>query len=690
VRALVFAIAFAVAGCGNPGASVEARGPAADNWLGHNGGEDESSFSLLEEINTNTIGDLGLAWSLDLSGETYLEATPLAIDGILYFTGAMSAVYAVDARSGKMLWQYDPEIWNHDAYRMNRFLVVNRGLAYEDGRLFLGAFDGRLICLDAKTGAVIWSEDTLPDGSFHAITGAPRTFDGKVIIGNGGADQNERGFVTAYEAATGRQLWRFYTVPGDPEINGDDPAMRLAASTWAKDSWKKTGGGGTVWDSITYDSEFNRIYIGVGNSGPYDPEERDPGGGDNLFLVSIVALDADTGRYIWHYQMNPREAWDYKATTTMITATLNIDGVQRKVLMQSPSNGFFYVLDRTDGKLISAEKTGRVDWAERIDLETGRPVERENIRYETGETTLWPSPAGTHNWQSMAYNPNTGLVYIPYIHLGATFRSMKASTDGLVLGGLSIKLFPDPEAPGQAALLAWDPVAQKERWRYWQPSPWNGAVMTTAGNLVFQGDADGEFAAFDAESGSKVWSFDAKLGIVAAPISYRASGQQYVSVLVGYGGGGQISNLTHRGYKYGVQPRRLLTFRLGGDAELPETPPKDFTVNALDDPSLEIDVEQAEAGARTFAVNRCAACHGARLVSLGALGPDLRESAIALNRESFGTLLREGTLLPNGMPRFEELSEDEITGLFMYIRAGARDVVKAAQAVDAPPAAGGL
>ncbi len=420
-------------GCGRKSASPPAGPAAIANWSEHNGDVDQSGYSRLDQVNLGNIGKLGLAWSLDLPDEHYLEATPLAVNGVIYLTGSMCKVYAVDGLSGKILWQFDPETWRYSGARQTLGMPANRGVAYADGRIFLGAYDGRLIALDAKTGKQLWSSPTIIHETNQAITAAPVVLKDKVLIGNGGADYNARGFVTAFDAATGKQLWRFYTVPGDPKKDGDNPAMAIAAKTWGKDFWKKTGGGGTVWDAMTYDPALNRVYIGVGNSGPYDPSIRDPKGGDDLFLASIVALDADTGKYIWHFQENPREAWDYKATTTIISTSLNLDGHPRKVLMQAPSNGFIYVLDRDSGKFISAGKLGKVTWAKGIDPKTGRPIEEPGIRYESGQFVMWPQNG--HGWQSMSFSPKTGLVYIPYMNNGARFSKFQPGQHGMRLGG---------------------------------------------------------------------------------------------------------------------------------------------------------------------------------------------------------------------------------------------------------------
>jgi quinohemoprotein ethanol dehydrogenase len=657
------------------------RGGAGVDWPTHGGGADESGYSRLDQITTANVGRLGLAWSLDLPGEVTLEATPLAVGGVLYFTGTYSAVYAVEARSGRLLWRYDPQIWKHHPEKMRYCFAVNRGAAYAAGRVFAAAYDGRLIALDAKTGTLLWSVETVPEDRLNYITGAPRVFNGKVIIGNSGADYGARGYVSAYSAATGKLAWRFYTAPGTPDENKGDPAMERAAATWAGEYWK-TGTGGTVWNGITFDPELNRVYIGTGNSGPYDPSLRSPGGGDNLYLASIVALDADTGKYVWHYQVNPREAWDYKATANIITATLSIDGRPRKVLMQAPTNGFFYVLDRETGKLISAEKTGKVTWAERIDLATGRPVEAPNIRYETGETVIWPSPLGTHNWQAMAFSPRAGLVFIPSMQEGARYFKAPPQPGQTAIGGVTIGLAPstDPE-DGAASLLAWDPVRRQAAWKVRLPTFWNGGALATAGDLVFQGTADGYLTAYDARSGVRLWRFDAGLGIEAAPISYSVGGRQYVSVLTGWGGSAPLGrNSRQIRWKYGAQPRRLLTFVLGGKAALPPTAPADTPLKALDDPTLQKAPADVAAGGQLFAVH-CGVCHGYGLRS-GGSAPDLRESPVALRPEGLWSVVHEGALLDRGMPRFDELTQEQVRQLHAYIREGARQALRRAPAPD--------
>ena len=495
---------------------------------------------------------------------------------------------------------------------------------------------------------------------------------GKVIIGGAGADAGGRGFVTAFDAKTGKLLWRFFTVPGAPDRNKGDATMEMAAATW-KGEWWKTGTGGTVWNGMTFDPELGRIYIGVGNAGPYDPERRSPGGGDNLFTSSIVALDATTGKYLWHYQENPRDSWDYKATPNMVAATLTLDGKPKKVLMHAPTNGFFYVLDRETGKLLNEPRaTTFQNWAKGIDMKTGRPIENPGIRYENGRTEIWPGTIGGHNFQAMSYSPRTGLVYVPVHQVGALFSRDLAdqSDDAVNIMGLVVKPLVKQPGDGKGYLVAWDPVRQQEAWRVEHPAVWNGGTAATAGGLVFQGTAEGFFDAYDAASGERLWRFDAGLGIVSAPMSWSAGGKQYVSVLVGWGGtSAAMSGVLDVGWKYGAQPRRLLTFALGGAAKLPPGPLRDMKVAALDDPALVLDPADVAAGKNLSLA--CMSCHGAGFRGAGSPGPDLRESAIALRLDTFTQLVRAGRM-DKGMPQYARFSDDQIRQLHAYLRARAR------------------
>jgi quinohemoprotein ethanol dehydrogenase len=654
--------------------STAAQPGAGANWTSHGGDADETDYSVLSAINTRNVKRLGLAWSLELRGEVSLEATPLAVDGVLYFTGSYGTVYAVDAATGRLLWRHDPQIWKHHPERMRLSFAVNRGVAYEGGRVFSATLDGRLLALDAANGHLLWEVETLAPDALMFITGAPRAYHGKVVIGQGGADFGSRGYVTAYDAVTGRQLWRFYLAPGTPEQNRGDPAMERAAATWTGSYWK-TGTGGSPWDSLTFDAKLNRLYVAAGNAAPNDPSVRSPGGGDNLYTASIVALDADTGRYVWHYQINPRDEWDYDCTQQMTIAQLLIDGERRDVLMQAPKNGFFYMLDRHTGKLISAAKIGKVTWAERIDLASGRPVESKDARYDTvGETVIWPNPTGAHNWQAMSYSPQVGLVFIPYMQNGVHYYRGEPQPWDVLIGGLAIgSAKVDPE-DGKGALLAWDPVAQRPAWKVQHDFIWSGGTLSTAGNLVFQGTADGYLSAYDARSGRRQWRFDAQLGIIAAPISYTAQGKQYVAVLVGYGGAASIgSDTMNVGWKWGA-PRRLLAFALDETAQLPPPAPHDTSVHPLDDARIVIRAADVASGKALYI--HCVLCHGRELSSAGAPAPDLRESAVAIDRDAFWKVVHDGALMPQGMPQFEDFTREQADELYAYIRAGAREALQ--------------
>jgi quinohemoprotein ethanol dehydrogenase len=668
-------------------------GVGADaNWTAPQGAADEAGYSRLGNLTPANVSKLGLVWSMDLPEEVTLESTPLHVDGTLYFSGGYAEVYAVNALTGRLMWKFDPETWKR---RPDKFhFGANRGIAYENGRIFTAEMDGTLDALDAKTGKVLWSAQSIPDGPgtmFSNSTGAPRTMNGKVIIGNGGADAGARGFVTAFDAATGKQLWRFYTVPGTAEENKGDPAMEAAAKTWGTDFTKNTGGGGTVWNGMTFDAEANRIYIGVGNAGGYDPERRDPNGGDNLYTAGIVALDANTGKYLWHYQENPRDSWDYKAAPNMVLATLNLDGAPRKVLMHAPTNGFFYVIDRATGKLLNEPKaTTFQNWAKGIDMATGRPIENPNIRYENGRTEIWPGTVGGHNWQAMSYNPKTGLVYIPIHQVGALFsRDLADQTDDAVnIMGLVVKPIVQQPGDGKGYLVAWDPIRQREVWKVTREEVWNGGTLTTAGGLVFQGGANGYFSAFDATNGSELWKFNAGLGIIAAPMSYSIRGRQFVSVLVGWGGtSAAMSRALNVGWKYGQQPRRLLTFALGGRARIAPSPPRDMKVHALDDPELVLNEGDVMAG-RAMSL-ACMSCHGAGMEGAGSPGPDLRESAIALRLDTFTEYVKAGNPA-RGMPAQTRFTDAQLGQLHAYIRARAREVLGLRKPFDPKAAAAAM
>ena len=539
------------------------------NWLSHGRTYDEQRYSPLQEINDGNVNNLGLAWYFDIPTHRGIEATSIVVDGRMYVTGSWSIVYAIDASNGNEIWRYDPEVPKEWA-KYACCDVVNRGVAAWENNIYFGTLDGYLISLDAETGKVLWRIDTIDRKPPYTITGAPRIIDGLVIIGNGGADYGVRGYVSAYDARNGELRWRFYTVPGNPKDGFENSSMEKAAQTW-NGEWWKIGGGGTVWDSMAYDPILDLLYIGVGNGSPWNQKIRSPNGGDNLFLSSIVALRPKTGEYVWHYQTTPGETWDFTATQHMILADISIKGEVRKVIMQAPKNGFFYILDRKNGELISAEPYVNVNWASHINRENGRPVELPNARYEDGPFLIFPGPLGAHNWHPMAFNPTNKLIYLPSQEIPFVFGDDKDSPfeESTWNTGTNFELAAAPDDPSALAeiakmirgqLVAWDPEKQSEVWRYQHAGPWNGGVLATAGNLVFQGSLIGEFAAYNATTGERLWQFPAQTGIAAAPVSYAVNGEQYISVAVGWGtmfslvGGEMTASLGLKNYS------RILSF----------------------------------------------------------------------------------------------------------------------------------
>jgi len=650
---------------GEDGAVTRERLLKADaaNWLTTGRTYDEQRHSPLDQINDTNVGGLGLAWFADLETARGQEATPLAIDGNLYVSTAWSMVKAYDGRSGRLLWSYDPEV-PRETLAKACCDAVNRGVAAWGDRLFVGTLDGRLVALDRHSGKPLWSVVTVDRSLPYTITGAPRVVDGKVIIGNGGSEFGVRGYITAYDVRDGRQLWRFYTVPGDPSKGFEGKHLEAAAGTW-KGEWWKLGGGGTVWDSMAYDPELDLLYIGVGNGSPWNQAYRSPGGGDNLYLSSIVALKPDTGEYVWHYQTTPGETWDYTATQHMILADLQIGGAVRKVIMQAPKNGFFYVLDRTSGQLISAKPYTNINWATGMDMKTGRPIENPEARYDrTGKPWVSiPGAAGAHSWHPMSYDPNSGLVFIPVIDAGFPYfpeQDWKPASMGFNVGiDMAAGAMPADPAVRRAtldatrgALVAWDPVRQTARWRVEYPGPWNGGVLSTAGNVVFQGTAGGRFAAYQASSGRLLWSTDAQTGVVAAPMTYSIDGEQYVAVLAGWGGVWAISPGI-LSTKSGVVPNvsRLLVFKLGGTAVLPD--PRPFNQAPIDPPALKASAQQVAEGNRLYG-RFCGVCHGDAAIS-GTIVPDLRRSATLGVPETWQQVVIGGLLKDNGMVSWQKV-----------------------------------
>lgn len=702
---------LALAACqpaAKPGAdNVDAaRIAAADrepgNWLTHGRTYSEQRFSPLQQINAETIGDLGLAFSYELKSDRGASATPIVVDGVMYVTSAWSIVHAIDAATGAEKWVWDPEV-DRSVGAKACCDVVNRGVAVYGGKLFVGVLDGRLVALDADTGQPVWSTVTVDQSQPYTITGAPRAANGLVYIGNGGGEYGVRGYVSAYDADTGDLVWRFYTVPGDPAKGPDgaasDPVMAKAAETW-NGQWWTLGGGGTVWDAIVYDPDFDQLIIGVGNGSPWNQQVRSPGGGDNLFLSSILALDAKTGAYKWHYQTTPGDTWDYTATQHIMLADLTIDGRKRKVAMQAPKNGFFYVVDRADGTLISAKPIvamapeaqtpagAPISWSTGEIDQNGRPIENPSARYQAATAIVHPSSYGAHNWHPMAFSPQTGLVYIPVQELFQDWTTDPAyvARPGRWNTGTVHAPLPADEAVRDAVrnslkgyLLAWDPVNQREAWRAPLRGPWNGGALATAGGLVFQGTVDGRFVAYDARTGKELWSFDNQAATLAGPISYEVNGEQHIAVLAGYGSvfflaGGFAAPEPGRPIN-----GRVYVFKAGGKAPAPEIPLA--RLETPRPPAIRVNAATLARGEQVYG-QFCAVCHGVSAISGGVL-PDLRRAGSLQDAATWRSIVVDGALDARGMPKLGDwVSPADAEAIRAYVAREAEGLWRREQAAS--------
>jgi len=655
----------------------------AGQWMSHGRDYSEQRFSPLQHIDTGNVGQLGLAWFADFDTRRGQESTPLVIDGVLYVTTAWSKVYAFDAKTGKELWKFDPKVPGEWAVYACCD-VVNRGVAAWNGKLYLATIDARLIALDAATGKAVWDISTIAPGQPYAITGAPRVVKGMVLIGQGGSEFSQRGYLSAYDAETGKLDWRWYVVPGDPSKPFEQPELAAAAKTW-KGEWWKTGGGGAPWDAIVYDPVTDYVYVGTGNGAPWPSEIRSPGGGDQLYLSSIVALDAATGQYKWHYQATPDESWDYDNTSPLMTADLPIGGATRHVVMQAPKNGFFYVLDAKSGELLSADPyVAGVNWAKRVDMKTGRPVMNPEAQYaRTGKGALVsPFYGGAHNWQPISFSPVTGLVYIPANQ--SSYAYVATHEDDNPMGQkLSIsfagnqafmrKLKTPPVSEG--FLLAWDPVNRKEVWRAPLGDGRSGGALATAGGLVFAGNSANQFAAYRADNGMKLWSADTQTGTMAGPVSYELAGEQYVAVVAGF---------RQTGDYYAPNYSRVLVYKLGAAGKLPDPVP--FPDPVLNPPAAFGGQEVVSHGEQLYG-RFCSTCHGADGLSRG-MFPDLRYSPALATQAAFAQVVIDGVRSQNGMVSFSRaMTPQDVEAVRAYVVSRAVEA-KAAAAAQAPSAPG--
>ena len=653
------------------------------NWLAYGRDYEEQRFSPLTQINRETVDRLGLAFSLDLGSNDALESTPIVVDNTMFFTSTFSIVHAVDAKTGIEKWKYDPSV-PRDYMRRACCGPINRGVAVYQGKVYVGTLDGRLVAIDAGTGKKVWEVNTIIDTERnYSITGAPRAAKGKIFIGNGGAEFGVRGYVTAYDSETGKEVWRFFTVPGDPSQPFEHPEMELAAKTWKGGEWWKIGGGGTVWNSIVYDPDFNHVYLGVGNGAPWTRVIRSPGGGDNLFLTCIVAVDADTGEMKWYYQTVPGDNWDYTAVQDMTLADMEVDGKQRKVIMQAPKNGFFYVIDRSNGELLRAHPYVQTTWASHVDMETGRPVENKELDYSDRAQWILPGPLGGHDWQAMSFDEKKGVVYIPaqdapwLYSVDAEYKATglyKPNPGTLNLGQdlanssfLAAK-YADEQPASKGYLKAFDPLTGEDLWSVDHVHYWNSGVLATEGGLVFQGDGLGYLSAFDTDTGDKLWTFNTYISMLAPPVTYEIDGEQYVAILAGTGTAENFLGYTNdtAAIKYG-NFGKLLAFKLDSNEFLAEPTIRDRTIP--DQPPLTASAQELIRGEQLYNVS-CGPCHGGNARSGGVI-PDLRMMS-STTHTLFNDIVIGGIYKEKGMASFADVLNERDTELvrqFLISRA---------------------
>jgi len=651
-------------------------------WMTVGGTYEERHYSPLNEVNRDTVSRLGLSWFADYDTNLSQQGTPLYIDGVIYVSTAWSKVYAYDARTGAQLWQYDPQTPKEIAIKVCCG-IVNRGIAAYEGKIYLGTLDGYLVAINAKTGQEEWRKLTVDADKQYTVTSAPRVIKGQVVIGNSGSEFGVRGYLGAYNATTGEDIWRVYTVPGNPELGFENPQMEMAAKTWSG-NWWELGGGGTVWDAIVYDEINNLVVFGTGNGTPWDQRVRDPNGGDNLFVASLLAVDADSGEYAWHYQTTPGDTWDYDAMSPIMLLDLPFNGEQTRVVVQPNKNGMMYVLEAATGKLLKADAFTEVNWNTGVDMVTGRPIEVPEARYSRDEIyNLAPGVQGGHGWHANAFNPETGLVYIATQRAYFVMRTAEnfvpnpqGTNLGIDMGASFVYMRDNPDAPREFVgyVTAWDPVAGKAVWKSEEHDGPTGGVLSTGGGLVFSGGGNNtnEFRAYDTVSGQKLWSFDTQTGMVAAPITFELDGKQYVAASVGINSAGNY---------YAPNYSRLLVFAIDGAAVLPT--PVSFTAPQLNPPPLTASAEEVAAGQQHYNAN-CAICHGNGGAARGANFPNLLVSPMLNAQEAFDSIVLQGVRQERGMVSFaDRLQPADTSAIRAYLISRAQEQLAALQA--APP-----
>jgi quinohemoprotein ethanol dehydrogenase len=652
-------------------------------WMAYGGTYSEQRFSELKQIDAGNVATLGLQWFADYETNQDQHGSPLYIDGVIYVSTSRNVVYAYDAKSGRELWKYNPMI-HGERIRYNVGLV-NRGIAAWGGKIFMGTLDARLVAIDAKTGKEAWSTDTVPESlglgedmtKHYSITMAPRVAKGKVFIGASGGEFGVRGWIAAFDAGTGKEVWRFWTVPGNPAKGFESKALERAAKTWSGEWWKTSGGGGTVWDAAVYDPVTDLLYFGTGNGSPWNERIREPTLDDDLYSACIVAVKPDTGEYVWHYQETPGDAWDYDAVSPMMTADLTLSGKKTHVILQPSKNGFFYVLEAKTGKLISADAFTEVNWATGVDMKTGRPNIVPAARYEKEPWNLAPGVQGGHSWHPNAYSPDTGLVYIPaweaYFTMAGPAPGSKPPP-GFSLGismGARVdpsKLQPYARQGVTGRLKAWDPVARKVVWEsepFSNGRPTSG-VLATAGNLVFMGNGGGKvLTAYDAKTGAKLWNFDTQTAVYAAPISYMLDGTQYIAASVGG---------TVQGGYFAPTHARMLVFKLRGKAVLPQ--PEPYTPPPLNPPPSTASADVIAHGGELYS-QYCSICHGANGLQARSSFPNLTVTPLLWTQGGFDQVVLLGGRADKGMGSFaNDLKAQDTAAIREYLISRANDIKK--------------
>jgi quinohemoprotein ethanol dehydrogenase len=708
---LPLAVVGLITGCSRPagdGSSVarQLSGPVAvdqarllkgtddpHQWSTYGGNYGEHRFSPLTAINDGNVKNLGLAWYGDYDTNLNMHGSPLYVDGVIYVSTSRNWVHAFDARTGRKIWTYAPQQVPH-----SNLGQANKGIAAYNGKIYIGLVDSRMVAIDAKTGKAVWENDIAPVSlvgadmvKAYSISMPPRIAKGKVFVGASGAEYGGRGFIVALDAETGKELWRFWTVPGDPAKGADQPHLVAARKTWPanREYWKQ-GGGGTIWDATVYDPVTDLLYFGTGNGTPWNREMRDATSGDNLYVASVVAVDPDTGKYVWHYQETPGDSWDYDATSPMVVTDLVLGGRKQHVIVHPSKNGFIYVFEAASGKLLSADKFVDVTWASGIDMKTGRPIEVPGARHEKEPFNVSPNPAGAHTWHPNAFSPVTGLVYIPTRQNYAQFSPQTMPASGVAPLGSSFRynnfpadLKPHNKTADEGYLQAWDPVARKMVWESERETPRGSAgAMVTAGNIVFMGNSAGKkLRAFNAKTGAKLWEFDAQTDVYAAPITYELDGVQYIAASVG--------GTTAAGDYFAPSYGRMLVFKVGGTVKLPANAP--YTPRQLNPPPATASAAVVARGAQVYADN-CSVCHGTNAVTLrDSNAPLLTTTPLLHVQQGFDQVVLQGGRVDRGMPDFrDKLTPADSAAVLSYVVSRANEVKnQPAAAPGARGAAGG-